>query len=442
MATGSINLVAPEAEESLLALGLESPAALMSMVTLGLKPEDFGTPGHELIFRSMREMMDRGQAVDSATLISYLETTAKLDLVGGKGVIERLSSTSPVHGINEYADIIKDRSVRRSMFDSVEDIIKLVNTEHDIHSVVSGSQNLVYRVSDLLHRGAKSGLNAEDLVNIYLNRKEEADRIPYPFHKMNEEAKGRERGSLTVWGGASSDGKTIVGMQSALAAANAGYRVAIFSLEMTEEELMYRLLAMQTGIEKQKIEQGDLDMVEEGEIRKACHTIAQLPITTYHDPEYTPAEIRGEQMKERYDLIVIDYLQRFPFTDWKEIPAMARQFKNIALSTHCAIDVLSQINAAQVNPGQNPFPVPTLNSLYGGRATAHEANNVFFIYAERERSEDKKAWNRTGEGSIYVAKQRGGRGEYNFPVLFNQNKIMWEEQGHENVLQMPTTNTK
>lgn len=433
----TVSLVSPESEENLLALCLESTASLLGAIGSGLKPEDFGTPGHELIYRTMRDMTDRGEPVDHATLINHLETSGKLDLVGGRGVIERLTTKAPIHSYKEYAEVIKSSAFRRAMFNGAGDIIHLVETEPDIRSLATGSQNVIYRVCDRLGTGAKGGVHASDLVKMYVNKREEIERIHYPFKTLNLRSKGRERGSLTLWGGFSSDGKTIVGMQAALAAAQTGYRVGYFSLEMTEEELLYRLLAMHSGIPKQKIEDEDIDLTERGDINRAIHAIEQLPIVTYHDPNYTPSEIRTVQMRESFDLIVIDYLQRFDFTDWQDIGRYAKQFKNIALSTKCCVDVLSQLTPRQVGPGQNPFPIPDLNMLFGGRASSHEANNVFFVWAEREKDKETKAWRRTGHGRLISAKQRGGGGEFDFPIRLNTSRIMWEEPDVDNVFILP-----
>lgn len=438
---GGINLVAPEAEENLLAACLESPAALMVVVGSGLRPEDFNGPGNEWLYRTIRNMFDRGQAVDKTTLTAQLEAGGKLDLIGGAGVIERLDELAVNHhNASEYADIVRDRSIRRELFDSTEKIVNLCHSEPDARKLLSSSENLLYRVSDKLSGGSAKGMTSEQLMDLYRNRKQAVERIPYPFEGLNMRTKGRERGSLTVWGGYSSDGKSIIGMQNAIAAAKAGYRVGYFSLEMTEEELLYRLLAMETGINKSLIEEGVLDLEQSEELEDAARILSKLPLVTYHDPEYTPAEIRSIQMREKFDLIVIDYLQRFHFMDWQEIPRMAKQFKNIALGTKCCVDVLSQLTPAQVNPGANPFPVPHMNSLYGGKATGHEANNVLFIWAHRFKDETSGRWERTGTGEIISAKQRGGQGEFSFSVELDRDRVMWMEPNVSNVLKLQKKN--
>jgi replicative DNA helicase len=444
MTAGSINLVAPDAEENLLAGCLESPAALMAVVGSGLKPEDFGSPNYEIIYRVMRDMMDRGKSVDKTTLVSQLDASGKLDLIGGEGVITRLAELDHnTHNAHDYADIVRDRSLRRSLFDATEEIVKLAHSEPDIRHLVGTAENMLYRVSDRLGGGAKQGLNARDLVGLYKNRKESVERILYPFRSLNSKTNGRERGSLTVWGGYSSDGKSIIGMQSALAAAQAGYSVGYFSLEMTEEELLYRLLSMHTGLSKYRIETGELNMEELAQVDKAIKQISELPLKTYHDPEYTPVEIRSIQMRENFDLIVVDYLQRFHFVDWQDIPRMAKQFKNIALSTKCCVDVLSQLTPANgVAPGKNPMPYPHMNSLYGGKATGHEANNVLFVWADRSMDPATQSWERNGTGKIISAKQRGGQGEFSFDIQFDKAHVLWKEPGYENVYQLPKADSQ
>ena len=236
MGIGSISLVAPDAEERLLASSLGSTAAFMGVVGSGLRPEDFGSPGHELIYRTMRSMMDRGQGVDSTTLTSELEASGKLDLIGGRGVIDRLVSLDGgAHVAHDYAGIVKDRSIRRRLFDATEQIVNEIHSQSDVRDLISISENLLYRVADSISGGSKDGLSASDLVELYRNRQDQVERIVYPFQELNNRVRGRERGSLTIWGGYTSDGKSIIGLQSALAAAQAGYKVGYFSIEMTEE---------------------------------------------------------------------------------------------------------------------------------------------------------------------------------------------------------------
>lgn len=436
----SINLSAPDVEELVLASSLESSAALMAVVGSGLRPKDFGSPTHELLFRTMSDMMDRGQSVDATTLSHQLDASGKLVLVGGQEIVDRLASLQcNVHGAGDYADIIRDRSVRRSMFDATEDIVQLLHTEPSARKMVTGAENLVFRVSDQLRGGSTKGMKAEDLVELYRNRTAAVEKIPYPFPSLNAEVRGRERGSLTAWGGYSSDGKSTLGLASTLHSAKRGYSVAFFSLEMTDEELLYRLLSMETGIQMNKIQDATLDLEEAEILEDAARMLSKLDITTYHDPEYTPAEIRSIVLREQPDLVIADYLQRFSWADYKDIPDIAKQFKNIALKANCCVDLLSQLTPSEIRPGQNPFPVPTMNSWFGGKRTGHEANNAIVVWAHRELQNG--SWERTGQGEIISLKQRGGKGEFRFPVGFDPLRIMWKEPNLENLFKMQGNDT-
>lgn len=421
-----IRLAYPQVEEALLACCLESTASLIGAVGSGLKPEDFGSPTHEIIFRSLRNMFDKGQQVDKHTLCSYLDGTNKLELIGGEKVIERLEEIDfNSHLSQTYVEIVKDRSIRRDLFDATEKIVKELYKEEDVRSLITSAENYIYRVSDKINGGSMKGVPAADLVELYRTRSGVTEKIPYHYETLNRRLGGRERGALSIWGGYTSDGKTIQGQQSAIHAAANGYNVGYFTLEMTEEEMLFRMLSSMTGVNYKKIQESNLNIEEAEKLEDAAFKISKLPITTYHDPSYTPEEIKSIQMRERYDLIVVDYLQRFDFTDYAQIPRIAKKFKNIALSTKCCIDLLSQLTPPAIKPGDNPFPRPSNNNLYGGKATAHEANNIFFIWAHRFFSEG--GWNRTGTGEVIVSKARGGTGEFSFGVEFDSSRVVWEE---------------
>jgi len=218
-----INLTAPDAEELVLSSVLESTTALMAVVGSGLRPNDFDSSSHELIFRTMRDMMDRGQSVDATTLAHQLHTSGKLDLIGGQAVIDRIAGLGAnVHGASDYAGIVRDRSIRREMMDATEDIVQMLHTEPDPKLMITTAENLIYRISDKMRGGSTQGIKAEDLVDLYRNRRGTVEKIPFSFDSLNVHSRGRERGSLTLWGGYSSDGKTTLGLGEILFIAKLG----------------------------------------------------------------------------------------------------------------------------------------------------------------------------------------------------------------------------
>ena len=423
---GSISGAEPDVEGLILATCLRYATGLTSVVGAGVRPTDFVFDTHRIIFECMMSLQRQGLLIDLVTLKSELSESGLLELIGGDSYVNRLAELSVDDSfIGSYCSIVRDRSVRRSLRDAVEDVIRFSDSEPDVKKVVEYAEDSVFRVGESLLVGdASRGVRIGELER-FVRSQEHVSRVPYPFEGLNTVLGGRPRGALTVWGGYSSDGKSIVGMQSALAAAHKGYRVGFFSLEMTEDELLFRILSMLTGISTERIEYDDFSAGERLVVDKALRVINGWDMTIYCSPSISPAEIRARQMKERFDLVVVDYLQRFPFTDWQEIPRMAKSFKDLALTTKCCIDVLSQLTPQQAGPNSNPFSRPNMNSLYGGKATGHEANNVIFVWAQREAPN----WSRTGHGQIVVAKARGGRGEFSFSVELDTDRVMWREFG-------------
>lgn len=430
MTESTISLVHPESEEALLSLCLYSQTALYTTFDMSVKSIDFHYPTHRLLYETMKDMFDRGELVDKDTVLAKLEATDRLEDVGGRAAYDKVvtskagaydSDPSPL------VQILKDRSIRRSFRDATEQISSLVYSEADPKRLAHAAERLVFTASERVNgSGGATGIRSGDLLSLYGRGSIPLpERIPFPFKALDRLGAGRRRGALTIWGAYSSDGKSTVGQQSMAEACRSGFSVAYFSLEMPEEDLLYRLIAAETGLSPDVVERGG-DNIEDGNtIDLAVESMKKWDFTMYADPDITPSQIRGYQMRNKYDLIEIDYLQRFNYNEWSEIPRIAKSFKNLALSTKCCVDVLSQLRApSEFTPGKNPFPRPNSNSLYGGRATAHEADNVVFVWANRDPAHN---WERDGTGEIINSKARGGKAEFSFPVVFDDKRILWKE---------------
>jgi replicative DNA helicase len=199
-------------------------------------------------------------------------------------------------------------------------------------------------------------------------------------------------------------------------------------LEMTDDQITARLLAYMTGIDMGRLERDELSLEDRARIEEAFKEISEWKLMIYCDPSMNVADIRAIQMRERFDLIVVDYLQRMDFKDFSEVPRIAKQLKNIALTTKCSIDLFSQLTPKGLDSrSQNPFSKPDNNSLYGGKATAFEADNVIFLWAHRQMDEDGGWNNRTGYGTLIFAKVRQGRPGLEVNMKFDHTRIQWEE---------------
>lgn len=422
-----IVLADPHAEEQLIGVLLAERGAPITAIGMGLTRDDFAWDINATVFGAIQTITDGGGIADLTTTTSYLDSSGYLDVIGGRAYIEKVCSSDydPLL-LSQYVSIIKDRSMRRRINDATSEIVNVLHSEPEGKAVIDRVQKSLWRAVDPYLSTAYTGISSHDLKSIYLAMGGGVDRIPYAYRTLNAVNKGRTRGSLTITGGYTSDGKSTIGQIEAMNAASLGFKTAFFGLEMTDEEMLMRMLTMRTGIPTYKLEKHSLDSDETLVVEQAFDEISKWPLTMYCDPDMSPADIRAIQMRERYDLSVIDYLQRFQFTEFRELVSITKDFKNLALSTKTCIDLLSQCTPKPIAPGDNPFMKPDNNSLYGGKAIAHEGNNVHYIWAERQPDEHG-SWQRTGGGQLYVAKARGGRADWSVAVAWDEDTLTWRE---------------
>lgn len=424
---GSVELASAEAENRLLSCLINVRMGPASALALGLARDDYAWEVNALIHDAITRIVERGHSVETTVLCEELASSDHLDAIGGEAVINQLAA-SP-HDPNllpQYVEIVRDRSMRRRVMKGFESGTQILLSEPDGKKAVELVQDNMFRAFDRYLQSAYSGLSPEDLRNAWLLSKGVSDYVPYPYDSMNHLSIGRALGTLSIWGGYPSDGKSTMALRSVVTVCASGRKAALVSLEMTQEQLTVRLLAFITGISADKIQRNDIDLEQQALIEAAFDTIESWQLTIYCDPSMTVQDLRAIQMRERYDYIAIDYLQRFDFVSYDQVPRMARQLKNLALSTLCAIDLLSQVNPKEIRPGSNPFTKPDNLSLYGGKATGHEADNIFFIWGQRQQDEHG-GWQRNGHGLLICTKGRQGTPEYEIPMVFDPTRVTWEE---------------
>lgn len=426
----SIALADPRAENALLACLLNERMAITTAMTLGLSRKDFAYEVNALVFDAMTRLLGRGEMVDAVTLMGDMAANNTLDMIGGESVIRQIAdSPFDQHLLGQYVNIIRDRSMRRRLSDGFERSTRLLYSQPEGKVLLEEVQNTLYRTLDEYMASSYMGVRGSDLAAAWESRHEAGPLLDYSWRTPQAVLGGRKRGDLSIWGLYTSDGKSTIALRNAVEAVRGGSKVMFVLLEMTDEQMTARLLSYMTGISMQRLELDDLTFEERALVETAFEEIAAWGerFMMYFDPTMTVSDIRAIQMRERYDLVVIDYLQRFDFADYKEIPRFAKQLKNVALTTKCHIDVFSQITPKGLdNRSQNPFPKPDVNMLYGGKATAHEADNVIFLWAHREQDRDG-GWHRTGYGTLHFEKVRQGRPGLHVDMVFQQSRIQWEE---------------
>ena len=422
----SIVLADPDAEKMLLGVLLTERSAPIAALSMGLTRDDFNYEINSLVWDFIQLLVEQGRPVDKVTILSEAQSAGMLEVFGGPEYIEGLVKDCDTSLLGEYVNTVRDRSLRRRINKSVDSIINDLHSEPNGKILIDNTQKHLWRAIDPYIAAAYSGIKASSVRDFIEAQRGSGELIPYAFTTLNKVNKGRKPGTLTVWGGYTSDGKSVIGVTEALHAALQGFRVGFFGLEMTDEEMIARLLNQMSGVPIHDIEDGTIKAGDRIIIDACLDDLDRANLTMYCDPSITPADVCNIQMRERYDLILVDYLQRFDFREFRELVGITKRFKNLALSTKTCVDLLSQLTPKETRPGQNPFTKPDNNSLYGGKAIAHEANNVHYVWADRMLDEDG-GWVKTGDGKIIISKARGGRANWDFNVHFRENTLRWEE---------------
>lgn len=394
----------------------------------GLKAVDFNGSVYSVIYETIGEMYEDGEAVDPHTLLARLQVSGSLDICGGEAGIKRLANMAePEAGYIPSIGIVLDRATRRSARDVFELGLRGLHIESDIGKLIADTS---MGIADLgAYGGTQSGRGTTlaDMVSRSHGVQPVADRIEYPFASLNRIAHGRQRGTLSIWGGYTSDGKSTLAVDSSCYSAAKKIAVGLFCLEMTDEEMYWRILSHETGIDPTSLEMGMHDLDQLATIQAAEQRISKWDLKVFDNPDITPDEIRSIQLREKFDLVIIDYLQEFDWSDVHEIPRIAKTFKKMSNKTRCATDLLSQLLVpTNVGYGKNPYTKPTEYSLFGGRQISNVASNIFYIWAQRTQ-DPEGAWVRTGNGRLLCSKARGGKTHFDFPVVFDVNRLCWRE---------------
>jgi replicative DNA helicase len=386
-----------------------------------LTPADLTVPSHREILEVIRGLYEDGGSVSMLLIKNDLEARGRLgtrsetlDLIGRAEV-------DPEH-MGDYITGLKDRTLRRSIRGVGDMIFDGVGSDRPTESLLEAVEEGVYALRNITGDDKSQGFDGAQLVAL-LDREDDPSATLRPFQTamLNDNVGGYAVGDLCVVAGYTSDGKTIIGLQELIHAAQRGLKVGLFSLEMTMRQNIQRILAMMTGISPIKQMKKEYDLEAAALLEQAKQEIMGWDFRIYASASLTPMAVRAIQMRERFDLVVFDHLHRMDAGgDWGQYGRWALQFKNIAMDTECTVMLLAQLTRADAT-FDNHFPRPTMRQLRGSDGIGQESNFVLFIYAERNENV------RTGEGRLIVAKARDGSTDWHVPMIFDERKVRWEQ---------------
>lgn len=346
-----------EAEESVIGAVLLSVDAANEVMDQ-VHPEDFYVPAHQAIYESMRELFDANQAIDAVTVSEALRRRGELEKVGGVQYLTRLvdivPSTSNVH---YYAGIVEEHAKRRDLIRAGASVTDVAfSIDEDIASVLDRAEQAVLAVAE--RRSSQTLLEVGPMFNEVLERIEMLEQqgsdmtgLATGFVDLDKKLAGLQKSNLVVIAGRPAMGKSSLALNIATNAASAGEPAAIFSLEMSKEEIVQRILSSVGKVDSMKLRSGQLGPLWQ-RIVDAAGRMYKAPIFIDDSPIVTVTDIRAKcrrlKRKKGLSLVVVDYIQLMEASGsenrQQEIAQISRNLKNLARELEVPILAMSQLN--------------------------------------------------------------------------------------------------
>ena len=405
-----------EAEESVLGAVLLSEDAVNEVMDR-IHPDDFYVPAHQAIFESMRELFDSNQPIDAVTASEVLRRKGELEKVGGVAYLARLVDIVPsTSNVVYYAGIVEEHAKRRDLIRAGAVVTDIAfDIDEEIALVLDRAEQAVLSVAE--RRASQALLEIGPMFSEILERIEALEEkgsdltgLSTGYVDLDRKLAGLQPANLVVVAARPAMGKSSLAVGIAINVAQAGEPVAIFSLEMSKEEVVQRILSSVGRVDSMKLRSGQLGPLWQrvvdaaGKMYKAPIYIDDSPIVTVTDIR---AKCRRLKRKHGLSLVVVDYLQLMEASTrenrQQEISEITRNLKNLARELKVPILAVSQLNRSlEAREDKRP----RLSDLRESGAIEQDADVVMFIYRhEYYHPEDQE---KRGIAEVIVAKHRAG----------------------------------
>ncbi len=410
-----------EAEQSILG-GILLDNSVINAALEVIGRDDFYNEAHRKIFSSVIEMTEKNEPVDIITLSDALKNRKMLDAVGGTAYLASLVDNVPsAANVANYAKIVKEKAILRGLIGSATQIINsCYETGTDVDEVLDQAEHSIFEISENKVRPSFSELrdivksSFKSIESLY-SRKELITGVPTGFDKLDDLTSGLQNSDLIIVAGRPSMGKTAFALNIAQFAALEGQiTVAVFSLEMSKEQLAFRLLASEARVDSQRLRKGFLGETDWPKLTAAAGRLSDAKLYIDDTAAITVLEMKAKSRRLKAEknlgLIVVDYIQLMRGTGGsrdsreQEISEISRSLKALAKELSVPVIALSQLNR-QVESRTNRRP--QMADLRESGAIEQDADVIAFIYRDEvyNKSEDNPD---KGTAEIIVAKQRNG----------------------------------
>lgn len=407
-----------EAEQCTLGSMLLDEDAIATVFGM-LKADDFYRNEHRDIFNSIEELYTAGKSVDIITLSETLRKNGHLEKCGGLEYLAAIAEQVPSSAsARHYADIVEEKSIVRALIKSSGEIMEMgYQNQDDARKVLDYAQQNIFDISQEKESKGISHISTvmEENLRVLTKLYKEGNRVPgmhSGYTDLDKLTAGFQPADLILIAARPSMGKSSLALNIAQhVALQEGGSVAIFSLEMSKEQIVNRILSSEMLIENMKLKTGDINADEWQKIAVASAQISEAAIYIDDTSDITAAEMRAKcrrlKLKKQLDMVVIDYIQliaggKRTESRQQEITEISRNLKILAKDLHIPVIALSQLSRA---PEQRANHRPMLSDLRESGAIEQDADLVMFIYRDDYYDKQTDAPNVT---ELIIAKNRNG----------------------------------
>ena len=407
-----------EAEESVIG-GILLDNEAVNIALERIRPEDFYRSAHRTVFAAMVALVDKREPMDVVTLAAQLRSMGLLEESGGIENLSRLASLAPSSAnVGFYAKTVKEMALRRKVIHEASEVInEAFEVKGEVDEFLDSMEKRILGVSETrigtaFHRVGDIVQESIKLVETLYDRKEPVTGVPTGFDDLNRMTAGFQPSDLIIVAARPAMGKTALVLTiSQSVAIDARKAVAIFSLEMSKEQLVLRMLCSEARVSNSKVRTGHLGERDFPKLVDAASKLAEASIFIDDTPALTITELRAKARRlsreNSLSLIVVDYLQlvrspTYSHSREQEISDISRSLKALAKELHVPVIALSQLNRSVESRNDKR---PMMSDLRESGAIEQDADIIMFIYRDEvynEASPDK------GIAELIIGKQRSG----------------------------------
>jgi replicative DNA helicase len=408
-----------EAEQAIIGSMLTDRDAVISAIEI-LKEEDFYREDNKAIYTAILNLYNRAEPIDIITVKSELESMGKFEQVGGLEYLAELPEKVPTTAnAMKYIKIVEEKSTLRRLIKTANEIIELgYSPTEDVEDIMEGAEKKIFNI--MQEKNQKGYAPIKDVLvesftkleELY-NRKQHITGVPSGFTELDYRTAGFHGSELILIAARPAMGKTAFALNIATnAAVKANVPVAVFSLEMSKEQLVNRILCSESMVDSNKVRTGKLEEDDWTKLAGAIGPLSEAEIFIDDTPGINITEIRAKcrklKLEKNIGMVVIDYLQLIQGSNKRggsreqEISEISRSLKILAKELDVPVIALSQLSRAAE---QRPDHRPMLSDLRESGAIEQDADIVMFLYRDDYYNQDS---DKKDIAEIIIAKHRGG----------------------------------